>query len=219
MLQQSTLDFLKKLRKNNNKEWFDKNKKAYEVAREDFLAYVQKLIAGVSSFEPSAKELDPKKCVFRIYRDVRFSKDKTPYKTHFGAHITRGGVKTSGTGYYVHIEPGNSFLAGGWWMPESPELNAIRQEIDYNQEEFKNMLKDKAFVRYFKKLDEEHKLKTIPKGYDKNHPFIELLKLKSFTVTSELKDETVTGKDFVKHSISVFKAVKPLNDFLARAID
>lgn len=219
MLQQSTLDFLKKLKKNNNKEWFDKNKKLFEAAKEDFLAYVEKLVAGVAAFDPSAKDLDPKKCIFRIYRDVRFSKDKTPYKTHLGAHITRGGVKASGTGYYIHIEPGNSFLAGGWWMPESSELNAIRQEIDYNQQEFEKLLKDKAFVKYFNKLDEEHKLKTVPKGYDKEHPAIELLKLKSFTVTNEVKDDVVTGKDFLKHTINVFKAMQPLNNFLVRSVD
>lgn len=219
MLQQSSLDFLKKLKKNNNKDWFDKNKGAYETAKKDVEAFLEKLIPAIGTFDASVKELQPKHCMFRIYRDVRFSKDKTPYKTHMGAYISGRGKKSHGPGYYIHIQPGNTFLAGGLWVPPAPELNAVRQEIDYNQEEFEKILKDKNFKKLFKGIDESEKLKTVPKGYDKDHPAIELLKLKSFTVSAETDDKKLVSKDLVKHCTTVFKTMKPFNDFLGRAID
>ena len=172
MLQQSTLDFLKKLKKNNNKEWFDKHKGEYESAKEDITAFVEKMITSIGAFDPSVKELQPKDCLFRIYRDVRFSKDKTPYKTHLGAYISGRGKKSHGPGYYIHIQPGNTFLAGGLWVPPTPELNAVRQEIDYNLEEFESILKNKEFKKNFKEMEQGEKLKSLPKGYDKEHPAI-----------------------------------------------
>jgi uncharacterized protein (TIGR02453 family) len=219
MIQQSTLDFLKKLKKNNNKEWFDKHKGDYEAAKEDLTAFIEKVIASIGAFDPSVKHLTPKDCMFRIYRDVRFAKDKTPYKSHLGAYISGRGKKSNGPGYYLHIQPGNSFLAGGLWVPPSNELSAVRQEIDYNHEEFEAILKEKNFKKYFKNLDQGEKLKTLPKGYDKDHPAIELLKLKSFTVTYKVDDKIISSKEFLKHSTTVFKAMKPLHDFLDRALD
>ena len=219
MIQSSSLDFLKKLKKNNNKDWFDKHKTEYEAAKKDIEAFIEKLIASIGTFDPSIKGLTPKECLFRIYRDVRFSKDKTPYKTHLGAYMSGRGKKSNGPGYYVHIQPGYTFLAGGLWVPPAPELNAVRQEIDYNQEEFEKIIKDKTFKKHFKELNQEEKLKSVPKGYDKDHPAIELLKLKSFTVSHPVDDKTVTSKDFVKYSTTVFKAMKPFNDFMGRAID
>ena len=219
MLQQSTLEFLKKLKKNNNKDWFDKHKAGYEAAKKDLTAFIEKVIAAIGSFDPSVKHLEPKDCMFRIYRDVRFSKDKTPYKSHLGAYISGRGKKSHGPGYYIHIQPDNSFLAGGLWVPPTPDLNKVRQEIDYNLEEFGSILKEKSFKKYFKSLDQGEKLKTLPKGYDKDHPGIELLKLKSFTVTYHVDDKAVTSKDFVKHATGVFKSMKPLHDFLDRALD
>lgn len=219
MLQQSTLDFLKKLKKNNNKEWFDKHKGEYESSKEDVTAFVEKMIAAISAFDPSVKELQPKDCLFRIYRDVRFAKDKTPYKTHLGAYISGRGKKSHGPGYYIHIQPGSTFLAGGLWVPPTPELNAVRQEIDYNLEEFEAILKNKEFKKSFKELEQGEKLKTLPKGYDKDHPAIGHLKLKSFTVTHKVDDKTVTSKNFAAYAGKVFKTMKPLHDFLGRAID
>lgn len=219
MIQKSTFDFLNKLKKNNNKEWFDKNRSTYEIAKKDFQAFVDELILSISKFDPAVKHLEAKKCVFRINRDIRFSKDKTPYKTNFGASISPGGKGSFTAGYYVHLEPNAIFLAGGMWQPEPPLLNAIRQEIDYNAGEFKKIINHKDFKKYFGGLSDEDKLKTVPKGYDKAHPEIEILKNKSFIVVHNLKDNNVLSKDALKYCTAVFKAMHPLNLFLRRACD
>jgi len=138
MLQAKTISFIGKLSKNNNKPWFDKHRDEYEAAKEDFELLVTEILGGLSVTEPMFKEQKAKDCIFRIFRDVRFSKDKTPYKAHFGAFFSRGGRKFPGAGYYLHIEPGGkSFAGGGLWVPEAPLLKAVRQEIDYNFAEFK----------------------------------------------------------------------------------
>ncbi|HET6228407.1 MAG TPA: DUF2461 domain-containing protein [Bacteroidia bacterium] len=219
MIQASTLTFLKNLNKHNNKDWFDANRDAYEEAKTNFIEFVEELILGLAKFDPSVKHQEAKKCVFRINRDVRFSKDKSPYKNNFGASISPGGKKAATPGYYFHLQPGASFLAGGMWQPEPPHLNAIRQEIDYNADEFKKIISSKPFKTYFGGLSEEDKLKTVPKGYDKAHPQIELLKHKSFIVVHDLADKIVLGKDFQKHCLAVCKAIHPMNVFLRRAID
>ncbi len=157
--------------------------------------------------------------MFRIYRDVRFSKDKRPYKNNLGAHIQPGGKKEIGAGYYIHIEAGGAFLAGGMWQPMPPELAKVRQEIDYNFAEFKKIISNKTFRKYFGELGEEDKLSTAPKGYPKDHPAIEYLKLKSFVVACELKDKDITSKNFTKKAAEIFKAMQPLNMFLRKALD
>lgn len=219
MIQQSTLQFLKNLKKNNNKDWFDTNRDAYESAKTNFREFIDELITGISKFDPSVKNLEAKHCVFRINRDIRFSTDKTPYKRNMGASISPGGKKAVSAGYYFHLEPGASFLAGGMWQPEPPLLNAIRQEIDYNTDEFRKILGAKSFKTYFGSLSDEDKLKAVPKGYDKTHPAIELLKHKSFIVVHDVPDKTVLSKDFTKQCSKVFNAIGPLNLFLRRACD
>jgi uncharacterized protein (TIGR02453 family) len=219
MIEQSTLEFLTKLRKNNNKEWFDKHRGEYETARENFLAFVEDVIKGTAKIDPSVGHLEPKKCIFRINRDIRFSANKTPYKTNLAATLSPGGKKSFTAGYYIHLEPGASFLAGGMWQPESPLLQAIRQEIDYNADEFKKIISNKDFKRLFGSLSEEDKLKAVPKGYDKTHPEIELLKHRSFIVVKELSDKEVLAKDFLKKVLAAHKAMLPLNLFLRRACD
>ncbi|HEX8517433.1 MAG TPA: DUF2461 domain-containing protein, partial [Bacteroidia bacterium] len=139
MIQRSTLEFLAKLKKNNTKDWFDKNRKEYDSAKENYKEFLAELILNISKFDPAVKSLEPKDCMFRINRDIRFSNDKTPYKTNIGASIAPGGKKSDSAGYYIHIQPGASFLAGGVWHPEPPQLNAIRQEIDYNMDEFRKL--------------------------------------------------------------------------------
>lgn len=219
MIQQHTFTFLKDLKKNNNKEWFDIHRPDYEIAKTNFRGFIDELIAGISKFDPAVKHLEAKNCVFRINRDVRFSANKLPYKSNMGASISPGGKKSFTAGYYFHLEPGASFLAGGMWQPEPVYLNAIRQEIDYNAAEFKKILNSKTFKNYFGALSDEDKLKAVPRGYDKAHPEIELLKHKSFIVVHELADKTVLSKDFLKQSAAVFKALHPLNLFLRRACD
>jgi uncharacterized protein (TIGR02453 family) len=219
MLHKSTFDFLSKLKKNNSKEWFDKNRPEYEIAKNNYRELIGELIQTIAKFDPSVKALEPKNCVFRINRDIRFSNDKTPYKVNMGASIAPGGKKSLTAGYYIHIQPGASFLAGGMWQPPAPQLSAIRQEIDYNTPEFKKLIGNKDFKKYFGTLSQEDKVKTSPKGYDKDHPEIESLKLKSFIMVHDLKDKDVLSKDFIKQCGAIFKAMHPMNQFLRKACD
>lgn len=221
MIQKSTIDFLKQIRKNNNKVWFDANKDKYLAAKANVDAFVDDVIKAFSSFDKSLGGLKAKDCVFRIYRDVRFSKDKRPYKSNMGASINPGGKKMEIAGYYLHIEPGKSFLAGGRWQPSGDHLKKIRQEIDYNGKQLHKILADKKFKKLFGKLDDsdEYKLARPPKGYDKNHKDIELLKLNSFLVWHEYNEKEVLSKNFLKELTEAAKTMKPLLDFLNTAID
>lgn len=220
MIQKATFDFLNKIKKNNNRDWFEKNKSLYLAAKDDVEKTVDVILAGVRGFDKRiSADLTAKKCMFRIYRDVRFSKDKRPYKTNLGASINPGGKTDMAPGYYMHIEPGRAFLAGGLWMPPAPELAKIRQEIDYNLADFKKILNDKNFKKTFGDLDQEDKLVTAPKGYPKDHEAIHILKLKSFVVVAELKEKDVMSKSFAKTATGVFKTMQPLIAFLQRAID
>jgi uncharacterized protein (TIGR02453 family) len=211
---QTTFQFLKKLAQNNSKEWFDANRKQYDTSKAEMESLVKNILGKTSRFDPALSELEAKKCMFRINRDVRFSKNKAPYKSNMGASMNPGGKKSDIPGYYLHIEPGKSFLAGGCWMPVPQVLAAIRQEIDYNGAAFKKILNSKEFKTYFSGLSEEDKLKTAPKGYEKDHPDVELLKLKSFIVVHELKDGQVNDPKFDTYAAKVLKAMFPFNVFL-----
>ena len=219
MIQSDTLRFLKNLHKNNNKDWFDAHRDTYEVAKANFKEFVEELILGISKFDPAVKHLEAKNCIFRINRDVRFSKDKSPYKNNFGASISPGGKKSFTAGYYFHLQPGASFLAGGMWQPEPVNLNAIRQEIDYNFSDFKKIISSKKFKDLFGDLHTENKLKRAPKGYEEDNEAIEYLKLKGFTVFHKLKDEEITSKDLVKTITELSVTVKPFIDFLNAAVE
>jgi uncharacterized protein (TIGR02453 family) len=221
MIQKTTIDFLKQLKKNNKKEWFDANKDRYLAAKANVDSFVEDIIKAFSSFDKGLSGLKAKDCVFRIYRDVRFAKDKRPYKTNMGASINPGGKKMEIAGYYLHIEPGGSFLAGGRWMPESDHLKKIRQEIDYNGKKFHKILNDKNFKKQFGGLDmsDEYRLARPPKGYDKDHKDNELLKLNSYLVWHQYSDKDVLSKNFLKELVVAGKTMKPLLDFLNTAID
>jgi len=218
-LEKSTA-FLKALKKNNTKEWFDKNKPKYLEAKEEFEVVVQSIISALNKFDKKiSSDMKAKDCVFRIYKDVRFSKDKTPYKNHFGAYFSPGGKKSNAAGYYLHFQPGNLFIAGGNWQPEPPQLQAIRQEIDYNGDKLVKLLRAKPFSAFFKGLSEEDKLKTAPKGFDKEHKHIELLKLKSFIAYHPINDAKLKGKELEKTAGAAFKSMFPLIQFLREASD
>lgn len=222
MIQPSTLNFLKQLAKNNNKPWFDANRKSYEAAKADYIGFVQRMINGVGKFDAPVGLLDAKKCIFRINRDVRFSKDKSPYKTNMGASFNKGGKKIMTGGYYFHLEPGNkSFVAGGIYMPEPEHLNRLRQEIDYNWPAFKKIIGNQTFKTLFGDLskDGDMTLSRPPKGYDAANPAIEYLKLKSYIVSAPLKDAELTGKDLEKKVLTAFKAMYPLISFVNTAVD
>lgn len=211
----STFKFLKKLEKNNNREWFNENKDLYVEAQQDVLSFLEKLIEEIAEFDEEILKIDPKKALFRIYRDIRFSKLKIPYKTHFGASLGMGkGNKIAG--YYLHIEPGKSFLAGGTYQPEPATLKEIRKEISMNGDEFKKILEQKDFRNNFRGLSVESKLKRVPNDFEKEDPMAEFLKLKSFIVVHPVSDEALMKGTAIKEFAEIFKSIKPLNDFLEK---
>lgn len=214
------MGFLHDLRMNNNRDWFKSNKARYELAKEETEVFLDALIKKISKFDPSVSHHTGKSTMFRIYRDVRFSKDKSPYKSHFGAHIT-GALKKSEihsrAGYYIHISPGDTMLAGGAYMPTGPWLKTIRKQIAEDASPLKKILANKTFKKYFDKIEGEQ-LKTAPKGYPKDHPEIELLRYKSFLATHHCEDLEVVGGDFLSHATKVFKALYPFDEYLNEAI-
>jgi uncharacterized protein (TIGR02453 family) len=217
---QKVLEFLKDLAENNNKPWFDENRDKYLEAKKEIESFTIKLIQEFGDTEPSIANLEAKECLFRINRDVRFSKDKSPYKTNFGISINPGGKKSDLAGYYIHIEPGKSFVGGGMWMPMPEQLGKIRQEIDYNLEQFEELIKAPAFKKQYGTLNsgKEISLVRVPKGYEADSPAAEYLKLKSFTATKPLPDDTIASKEFIEHCTTAFKALKPLIGFLNQGI-
>jgi uncharacterized protein (TIGR02453 family) len=220
MIHQQTLDFLKELVDNNNREWFQDNKERYDKARENVINFVSRLIPLLHNVDSSvATDLDPKKCVMRIYRDIRFSKNKTPYKNNFGVSIPTLNSKLGGVEYYLHIQPGKSFIAGGYWMPEAPHLKAIRQEIDYNAAELKTIVDDKEFVKLFGDFRSQDQLKTVPREYSADNENIDLLKLKSFIVMHQLKDKDLQKADCPAYLANVCSKIYPMNVFLKNAIN
>ncbi|MDR0659325.1 MAG: DUF2461 domain-containing protein [Prevotellaceae bacterium] len=221
MIQKSTIQFLKELNKNNYREWFNENKPRYEAAKENVIEVVAELIKEINKFEPSLGYPEPKKCLFRIYRDVRFSKNKEPYKTNMGAIIgPEGNTKTLKSGYYLHIEPGSSFVSCGVYMPLPPVVKAIRTAIDEDFGTFRTIINNKTFKKYFDDLSrEDDALQRVPPGFDKNSPAAEYLKLKNFYVFYQFTDKELESEDFAKNAAKVFKATKPFNDWLNAIIE
>ncbi|MBK8848251.1 MAG: DUF2461 domain-containing protein [Bacteroidetes bacterium] len=218
MLSKVTLDFLVKLKKNNNREWFEKNKPTFLLMKSEVESLMEEVLKACSKTDASLKDIDSKKTVFRIYRDVRFSKDKSPYKSHMGAIISKGGKENKTTGFYIHIEPGGSFMAAGAWQPDAPLLKKIRQEIDYNTTDFKKIIANKKFQNYWGEL-ENHRLSNPPKGYDKSHPDIELLKLTSYIFSHKINDAQLTGKTLVKEIADGYKIITPFLQFINTALE
>ncbi len=212
------LKFLKDIAKNNNREWFEKNKPKYLEAKLNFEDFLEAAHKEILKFDESLGGLNPRKMGFRIYRDVRFSKDKRPYKVNMGAGFSPNGKMEQEPGYYLHLEPNKSFVAGGIYMPNPENLAKIRQEIDYNPEKLLKIFKDKKFKKYFSGLDDFDKLKTAPKGYPKDHEHIKLLQHKSLIVSHPFTDIQVKDRKFVKNVAEVCKAIKILNDYLNEAI-
>jgi uncharacterized protein (TIGR02453 family) len=221
MLQKSTLQFLKNLAANNNKPWMDANRESYLAAKEDFENLVAQVIKKTGSFDADIASLEPKNCTFRLNRDVRFSKDKSPYKTNFGASFSRGGKKSIAAGYYFHCQPGNAFAGGGLWMPMPPELKKIRQEIDYNFADFSKIIKSKKFTAHYDGFERssDYVLTRPPKGYDDANPAIEFIKLKSFVSMKKITDTQLTSGTLVKDITAAFEALMPLVKFLNQAME
>jgi len=209
-MQITVLNFLKELKKNNNREWFEENKKQYNDAREEVISLVEELIGEVARFDEEIGKTEAKKTLFRIYRDTRFSHNKEPYKTNFGANLGKNKA-----GYYLHIEPGKSFLAGGIYMLEPDKLKELRQEISYNAAAFQKIIDDANFRRYFGGLSEtDGKLSRVPAGFEKDDPMAEYLKLKHFVAIRPVPDEELLEKDAARKFAEIYRSLKPLNDFL-----
>lgn len=222
MIQPSTIKFLKDLRKNNNRPWFDLNRKKYEDAKADFASFIQAVIDLHGKKDPSIKNLMAKECMFRINRDIRFSKDKSPYKTNFGASINKGGRKAwNSAGYYFHLEPGGAFTGGGIYMPDPDTLKKVRQEIDYNLSAFKKIVDSKKFKAVYGGLDnsEGFLLSRVPKGYEADNPAAEYLRLKSYIAMERITDTDMASKNLVKKTVAAFEALQPLIQFINSCLD
>jgi len=210
MIQQSTLDFFKEIKENNNKPWFEQNKPRYEAAKANYLSFMEELLGEIRKIEP-IYEKDLKKYASRIYRDVRFSKDKSPYKNNISSLIERA-PDYKKCPFYLHVQPGESFIGGGIWQPEPDLLSRVRQEIDYNGSEFNKILNKKSFVDLFGKLSGDTLVRP-PKGYDADNPNIVLLKLKQYIVSRNFSDEMVTSKHFVTELCTCYEEALPFFHF------
>lgn len=215
MIKKSTLEFLELLKKNNDREWFQENKKVYETAHANTVDFADELISLMRKHDNIETE-SGKKALFRIYKDTRFSKDKTPYKTHFGVRMSRATSALRG-GYYFHLEPGNSFIGGGFFAPEPNDLKRIREDIDFNYEEWNEVLNHKLIIDSFGKLKGDE-VKSAPKGYSKDHPGIELLKKKQFIFTRSFTDKEVLAPDFVQELNKHFQSFRPFFDYMSEVL-
>lgn len=214
------LRFLKELKINNNREWFAENKAWYDQVKKDFEQLSKELIVEISKFDEDIKHVEVKDCVFRIYRDTRFSHDKTPYKTHLGVYIaSAGGRKSQRGGYYLHLDPAGCFVSVGVWCPQPNVLKALRQSVYDNIDELNEIRNNPEFSKYFIEFYEEDKLKTVPRGFPKDFPDAELLKLKHYLVDFKLDESYLSAPDFVNTVAGIMKCAYPLNRFLNYTVD
>jgi uncharacterized protein (TIGR02453 family) len=214
----NTLEFLKTLEENNHRSWMEENKGWFVQVKSEFAERVAEILAELKIYEPEMDPLQVKDCVFRQNRDIRFSPNKMPYKTNMAAYFCRGGKKSEGPGYYLHIQPGKSFVGGGLYHPPAQMLKQLRQEIDYSGDELKGILAEKSFKERFSGLQGEQ-LKTSPRDYDADHPHIDFLRCKSFEVFRPITDEQIKNEQVVDIAVDAFIAMQPYMEFLYRATD
>jgi len=214
------LEFINDLIQNNNREWFAENKDRYEATRRFFEKISDALILEIVKFDTEIAHVEAKDCIFRIYRDTRFSHDKTPYKNHYGVFIaSAGGRKSVRGGYYLHLEPGKSFVASGVWCPPPPLLKTLRQSVYDNIDELNSIISNPDFTKWFNNFYEEDKLKNVPRGFPADFTQAELLKLKHYMVEFALPDSILSSENFVQEVGAIFKAAHPLNKFLNYTVD
>ena len=221
MITKEALQFLSDLIANNTTEWMHTNKKRYDDYKKDYHAFIASILAEMKPLDKTLEPLEVKNCTFRINRDIRFSKDKSPYKTNMGVWMTQNKNNKISPGYYIHFEKGNCFIAGGVWCPEASDLKLIRKEIEFFHDDLDAIVADKNFKKEFNELDRDEKnvLKKAPKNFDPNHPAVEFLKLKSFTASQKIDEKLFTDKNFSKIIAQKLIALKPMNDFLSRALE
>ena len=217
-IEKATIKFLSELAVNNNRDWFQTNKKSFDAAQANLVEFSGYLIGEIGKFDDAVIGIDPLSCVFRIYRDVRFAKDKSPYKTNLGTYISPGGRKSMQPGYYLHVHPGHSFIAGGKHIPHGPETLKIRNAIAANTDEFLKIVEKKSFRETFGEMRGD-RLKSAPKGFDPDHKAVEFLKLKEFMAFQELPDDKVlTSAEFPKSLVHTLKEMYPLISFLRKSL-
>jgi len=214
---ESALKFLKALKENNNRDWFNANKDWFVKSSDEFKSFINLLIAGISGFDDSLKAADSKDCIFRIYRDVRFSPNKEPYKTNFGAYMARGGRKSIYAAYYFHLDAESSFISGGIYMAEPDIMKQIREDIDIYSDEFLAIVNEKRFKNTFSFFENE-KLSRVPKGFDKDSPMAEYLKFKHITPYRDLSEKEICSDKLLDIALDTYKTLKPLNDFINRSV-
>lgn len=217
----NVLHFLTDIRENNNREWLEAHRSEYEAATAEFTAFIEKLIQGISQFDPTVAGLKPKDCMFRFYRDIRFSPNKMPYKTHFGAYICQQGRKSPFSGYYFHVEPKGSgyldghLLAAGLYNPEPIVLKSVREEIEMNGASFEKALKEaKGFV-----LEDDQALKKVPKGFPADSPWADYLKLKNPCLMKHFDDEFLLSDDLLEKTLEAFRPTLSINNWLNKAVE
>lgn len=215
---EKVLQFLENLSENNNREWFNANRQVYKESRDKVLFITEILINEIRKFDPEIHIIAPKDCMFKIFRDVRFSNDKRPYKTNFGSFIAKGGRKSLQAGYYFHIEPNRSFAGGGLYMPPPEQLKTIRSHIAENGHEFLEIIQEKKFKEIYPEIHGQ-KLKTAPKGFPKNHEFSDLLRYQSFVFSTNLEKQTITSNFFVDYLVNVFNELYKVNKFFNNGLN
>jgi uncharacterized protein (TIGR02453 family) len=219
MITKDSMQFLDDLRENNNKVWFDTNRKRYEAMKADYLGLAQRLLDALKPHDIGLELVTAKECIFRINKDIRFSKDKSPYKTNLGIALHPGGKRMNSAAYYLHLERGHSFIGGGLWMPEAALLGKVRKEINYFYDDLLAILNDKTFKSTYGDLStEDGKLSRPPKGYEIDNPAIEYLKLKSFTVGKSIKDADIINPKYFDQVVADFITLKPLLGFINRGL-
>lgn len=212
-----SLSFIGGLKKNNTKEWFHANRARYDEARAEFITFIEILVSEIGKFDPELGPVNPRNTIFRINRDIRFSRDKSPYKTNFGSFIIRGGKKSGNAGYYFHLEPGGTFIGGGVYHPEAEILKKVRNEIYGNPEEFREIIRAKAFYEYFGEMYDD-RLKTVPKGYPKDFEHIDLLRYKSYIVSKALDEDLISGDRLLEETLKAFRLMHPMIRFINYAL-
>lgn len=212
--------FLSALSENNNREWFAENKSWFEQVKKQFDGISRELILRISEFDEDIKNVEAADCVFRIYRDIRFSHDKTPYKTHFGVFIaSAGGRKSQRGGYYLHLDPAGCFVGVGVWCPEPNLLKALRKSVYDNIDELNEIRNETDFAGMFSKFYEEDKLKSVPAGFPKDFPDAELLKLKHYLVEYKFDEKLLDSENFIDEITRIFRVAYPFNKFLNYTVD
>jgi len=218
IIKPATLQFLNDLKSNNNREWFNKNKLRYEDAKQNYLDITQQLAIETNSFDKSISANNTKEYIFRIYRDIRFSHDKTPYKTNFGIYLAPGGRKSGLAGYYLHIEPSASFVSGGVYMVGSERMKKVRTAMSDFSDEFLEIVNAKSFKNIYQFNFKEDTLSRVPQGFSPQSQVVNFLKLKNICPHRDLSNDEITNTNALEKTVEYFVALHPLIDFFNKAM-